>query len=330
MSRLHGFYGALVAATLLTACNASADKTAKTKQTENTEKQAETEKDTAQTTHEQTTTMQLSATAEDSAGVERLLNQLVHDGKRLAESELILRVARSFIGTPYVAHTLDRNKEEQLTVNLREMDCTTFLENVAAIALCANRGKTSFGDFANLLRQIRYRGGKISYENRLHYYQWWVTDNEKMGLVREIHTPNPPFTEVQKLKINYMSQNSNAYDMLRNHPERISRIKEMEDKTNGTNVRYIPKKELKNSKLLRTVIRDGDLIAIVTNKKNLDTTHLGIAVWHHDGLHLINASSLKKNQNSVIEPEETLYDYLAERPHNPGIRVARLCLSKIK
>lgn len=262
----------------------------------------------------------------DRTRVEKTLKEFATMRKKLTKGELILRVARLFIGKPYVAHTLDRNSSEKLVVNLDELDCTTYLENVVAMVLCIDRGLTTFDDFADMLTKIRYRGGKLSYENRLHYFHWWLTDNERMGFVEEISTPNPPFTAVQKLKINYMSQNQSAYDMLRNNPRRVSAIKALEDATNGTSVRYIPKQQLKNVALMRSVVHDGDLIALVTNKKNLDTTHLGIAVWHKDGLHLINASSLTKNGNSVVEPTETLYHYLMARPYNTGIRVARLIL----
>ena len=150
-----------------------------------------------------------------------------------------------------------------------------------------------------------------------------------MGFVKEIETPNPPFTATQRLKINYMSENYKSYDMLRNHPKRVAALKKIEDQTNGTVVRYIPKSQLTNTALLRKVVRNGDIIAITTNKRNLDTTHLGFAVWHSDGLHLLNASSLKKNGRQVVEPKETLYQYLMQRQQNPGIRVARLILDNL-
>ena len=72
------------------------------------------------------------------------------------------------------------------------------------------------------------------------------------------------------------------------------------------------------------MVHDGDIIGLVTNKAGLDASHLGIAVWHDDGLYLLNASSLKKNGHQVVEPKETLFAYLAARAHNTGIRVLRI------
>jgi len=254
----------------------------------------------------------------DSIRVERLLK----DALGLPESEnLPLYFARKFLGTPYVGNTLDREDTESLVVNLRELDCTTLVENVVALTRCARDGKTSFADFVNTLGQIRYRGGVLSYENRLHYYQWWVTDNEAMGFVREKNNPNPPFIAAQMLKINYMSENYGSYDMLRNHPERVKALKTIEDKTNGMVVRYIPRHQVTNTELLRETVHDGDIIAIVTGKRNLDTTHLGFAVWHDDGLHLLNASSI---HHKVVEEPMTLYRYLYRNKNRIGIRIAEI------
>lgn len=44
----------------------------------------------------------------------------------------MLTNGRMFIGTPYVAATLERGDEEQLIINREEVDCTTFVEYVLA------------------------------------------------------------------------------------------------------------------------------------------------------------------------------------------------------
>ncbi len=263
-------------------------------------------------------------TKADSTLVCQLLQEFVPQRQQLTNDQLIIKIARKFIGVPYVAYTLDINEDEKLVVNLHGLDCTTYVEAVTALTLCVKKGETRFSDYVRQLEQLRYRGGKMSYVNRLHYFHWWQEDNERMGFVKEIDSPNPPFSAVQTLKINYMSQNARLYDMLKNHPERIAELKKLEDATNGTKLRYIPKNLLNNSKLLREVIRDGDILAIVTSKRELDTTHLGFAIWHKDGLHLMNASNLRKNGNKVVDPVETLCDYMMSRPANLGIRVVRI------
>ncbi len=255
----------------------------------------------------------------DSIMVETFLRDGCQNGS--SSAEVFLSIARRLKGIPYVAHTLDRTDDERMVVNLRGLDCTTFIETAMAMTLCVKEGRKRFVDYVEKLRLIRYRQGIHAYENRLHYWQWWVEDNERMGFVKQIDDPNPPFTAVQTLKINYMSLHFLSYDMLRNHPERVAALKTIEDATNGKRVRYIPKESIANTKLMRETIHDGDIIAIVTQKKNLDTTHLGIAVWHKDGLHLLNASQIHKK---VVEEPMTLYAYMQKHPSQIGIRIARM------
>ena len=45
----------------------------------------------------------------------------------------MLYFARQLAGVPYVGKTLEKNKQEQLVVNLRQLDCTTFVETVLAL-----------------------------------------------------------------------------------------------------------------------------------------------------------------------------------------------------
>ncbi|MBQ4295340.1 MAG: DUF1460 domain-containing protein, partial [Prevotella sp.] len=84
---------------------------------------------------------------------------------------------------------------------------------------------------------------------------------------------------------------------------------------------YIPKAQLERSKRYKDCIHDGDIIGLVTNKPGLDISHVGFAVWHDDGLHLMHASSLKKE---VIEDPLTLYQYLQRQKTGVGIRVANV------
>ena len=256
---------------------------------------------------------------EDSIRVEQLLKDA--KGRKLTPEGCMLHFARALKDIPYVGHTLDRTDDEQMVINLRELDCTTYVESVLALTRCVIDDRYSFRAYVERLRDIRYRQGILSYENRLHYFCWWAEDNEWMGLVRQVEMPVPPFSAVQRLKINYMSTNFADYAMLRDHPERVKALKALEDQTNGQLVRYIPKSALRQVRLLREVIHNGDIIGIVTKKKNLDTTHLGIAVWHADGLHMLHASSVRKK---VLEDPQTLYNYLQKQPYSIGIRIVRV------
>ena len=109
--------------------------------------------------------------------------------------------------------------------------------------------------------------------------------------------------------------------MLNAHRQWLQAIKEMEQDVCQTEFVYIPKDQLRNSDRYRDYIHDGDIIGIVTNKKGLDISHVGLAVWHEDGLHLMNASSIHKK---VIDEPMTLYQYLQKQTSRVGICLMRM------
>ena len=167
-------------------------------------------------------------TTADSIKVVKLLQE---GKKQKGKQDLVLFFARKFLGIPYVASTLENNTDEQLVINLRQLDCTTFVENVLTLTLCTKNGQTTFDDFCNQLRKIRYRNGKVGYPTRLHYFSEWISDNTRMGFVEETQAPNPPFSAVQTLQINFMSTHVDKYPMLVRTPAFIKPIAQMENLT---------------------------------------------------------------------------------------------------
>lgn len=230
--------------------------------------------------------------------------------------------ARKFLDIPYVAHTLEINDDERLVVNTRQLDCTTLVETVTALTLCAYRHFFTWRDYLNALTAMRYRHAQIDdYTSRIHYFTEWITLNTEAGIVTEIQAPDPPFSAVQHVDVSYMSTHPKSYKALREHPEFVDAIREMERRVTGGTFRYIPKQAVRNHTLLRRVINDGDIIAITCKKAGLDIAHLGFAVWKDGRLHLLNASMLHKK---VVEEPMTLYQYLQKHSTHTGIRIIRI------
>lgn len=257
-------------------------------------------------------------TSADSIKVVKLLKE----GKRHKDKQgLVLFFARKFLAVPYVASTLENNVDEQLVINLRQLDCTTFVENVLALTLCTQNGKTCFADFCDQLRRIRYRNGKIGYPTRLHYFSEWISDNARMGFVEETQTPNPPFSAVQTLQLNFMSTHVDKYPMLVRTPAFVKPIAQMESQLSGKTCRYIPKAGILNNAACKQAVKDGNILALVTSRQGLDTSHVGFAVWKKDGLHLFHASSLQKK---VVEDKSLLKTYMQKQKSQLGIRVVKV------
>ena len=262
---------------------------------------------------------QLDAATADSL---KICTMLKNSRQQPADANLPLFFARGFLNRPYVAHTLEKGDKEWLVVNTRELDCTTLVETVTALTKCAYQKKYTYAAYRAALQAMRYRKGKIdNYTSRIHYFTEWIAENSKAGLVTEIQQPNPPFTAVQTVRVNYMSQHPQSYKALKAHPEYVPEIRRMEQRVSGQQFRYIPKERVGRSTELRNVVKDGDIIAITCNKVGLDIAHLGFAVWKNGNLHLLNASQLHKK---VIEEPMTLWQYLRKHSSHTGIRIIRI------
>ena len=268
----------------------------------------------------------LSAQTYTRADSLKVVQLLAEAASQEGDTNWMLFFAEKFIGTPYVASTLEVNEEEKLVVNLRQLDCTTLVENVVALTLTVREPVPSFAAFCRNLEKIRYRGGvRDGYASRNHYFSEWIASNEKLGVVEEIRGKKDegyrPFVAVQRLELDYMSTHPSAYPMLEGNAGELRRIRTNEQAFDGQAVRYVPVSWLGKGQEELGDIHDGDILAIVTRKKGLDTSHLGFAVWKEGRLHLLNASSIHKKV--VLEPM-TLRQYMQKHPSQLGVRVVRV------
>ena len=238
---------------------------------------------------------------------------------RIAPLETILEhTAHFFLGTPYVANTLDKNNEEQLVVNLHELDCVTYVENVLALSLAANSNDFSFDNFKAQLQAIRYRNGELSdYASRLHYTSDWIFDNEKSGLLENISQQLLGVKETREL--NFMSSHRKAYKQLVHDDAMLHKIERVErDINNRGGFYYLPKGAIYGK---ATEIPHMAVVAIVTTVDGLDTSHVGFAYQKDGELQFIHASSAK---NEVVVDNKTLSNYCFSQKSCKGIIVAKV------
>ena len=228
----------------------------------------------------------------------------------------LVAVGKTFKGIPYVAKTLEIGKTETLVVNLKELDCTTFVENVLAFSLLLREGKMDFDSFTSALEKIRYDDGKLNgYGSRLHYFSEWIANNEEKGILKEI-TAEIGGIEIKK-EINFMGTHRGLYPFLEDD-ENFKKIIATEKALKERTLCYLPQNQIEANEHL---IQTGDIIALATSIDGLDVTHTGIATREKDGrIHLLHAST------GSMEVEVTklpLADYLKKVKKNTGIMVAR-------
>ena len=261
-------------------------------------------------------TCSVFADEQDRASIEKWLQEAVSLSK---DSCRTLHFAKKMLGVPYVAGTLDGNEEEQLVVLVDSLDCTTFVETVLAFCIADKRGERDYEGFKKALTQIRYRDGILNgYTSRLHYFSDWICNNEQMGFVKEC-TSETACSQPKELWLDFMTTHVDSYLPMKKNPELVKEMASHEKNWQGTVVSYIPKEKL-NLPPEGLKIKDGDVLALVTNIKGLDVVHVGFAFWKDNQLHLLHASSSAKK---VIEDPKTQYESSKNTKAHIGLRAIR-------
>jgi len=230
--------------------------------------------------------------------------------------ERVAAVGRFFLGTPYVAYTLEAPGPERLQLNLHGLDCTTLVENALAFSRLLVSDKQDFKTYMELLTAIRYRDGKLDgYPSRLHYASDWLTNNIQKGFLQTIEMGCN--AEMLRPQVSYMSTHPNAYAALKADSLLIPIIAAQEVKINQLSFDYLPKNKVTDK---AACIKNGDIIAISTGFPGLDFSHLGIAIRQKGKIYLLHASSTGKK---VLISEMPLSEYLAGIKKHTGIVVVR-------
>ncbi len=230
--------------------------------------------------------------------------------------QIVLLVGNELLETEYVGGVLDKNTEEQLTINLSALDCVTFVENCSTLAGLIKRQKTDFDSFTEELRKIRYRNGKIeSYASRLHYFSDWLYENEKSKRIEQLSRKiaNTPYL----VNLFIMSENHDKYPLI-NNESLLQEIKAKEIEISARTYFYIPENEINKHK---NQIPDGAIIAITTDFKGIEIAHTGFAIHQNGELHLLHASSKSKK---VEISELSIENMLLANKLQTGIMVSKL------
>ena len=254
-------------------------------------------------------------TQKDVENFQEVMNLLAPD-RDLPMSELVIKVAKHFLGTPYVAGTLEI-EPERLTINTRETDCILFVEMCLAMSLTAKEAEPTFEKYVDNLRQLRYRNGKVDgYASRLHYTSEWIIQGETRGIFQEVSRQCGG--SVLDQKFNFMSTHPASYKQLKDNPKAVAKIRIAEQNLETWDYWYIPKADL--PECIKN-IKTGDIIGFNSSTPGLDIAHVAYAYWEGDTLTFIHASYTDKK---VVINKTPLVPYTNGIKGHNGLRVIRL------
>ncbi len=256
--------------------------------------------------------------ANDTTKINSLLMEGIQSGLTDA-NELVCFYAHKLEGTPYVAHTLE-GETEMLTINIDELDCTTFVETLYALVKTTINGRYSWRDYAHHIEDLRYRHGDMGdYSTRLHYMSDWIIDNSSRGNIEDV-TGEISCVRYKVKTIDYMSTHRDSYPSLKDDAI-FEKVKNVEVGYRNHRFPYIKKENL-NSDAVKKVVKRGDFVGLVTRMEGLDLSHLGIVEKDERGnLVLLDASSIGKKV--MLEPVD-MKTMLMKRKSNEGVRFFRI------
>ena len=213
------------------------------------------------------------------------------------------------------ADILSKYKDESDKPIATLIPCTTYAENLLALARTIKSENQTFEQFAKEIEKIRYRDGKRDeYPSRLHYFSDWIYNNKENDLVT---TPADSFGNPFPNKVSFMSNNPDSYKHLKNNPDYVSVIEQQEKEINEKSYFFIPKENIAEYEHL---LKEGDIIGLTTSINGLDVAHVGVLVEQDGKLHLLHASQSKLKVEISDEP---ISSFLKPESKNTGIMIAR-------
>ena len=197
-------------------------------------------------------------------------------------------LSKQFINTPYKKSTLigDIDNPEIFVINLGGIDCFTFLDYIEAMRI-----SISHFEFTDNLKKVRYKSGKISYEERHHFFTDLAEFNASLVNDISVSISNGK----NKLITKKLNEKNDGTQFLTGIPC-IDR-----------KIIYVPSMAIDD--LVMDKLNTGDYIGIYSETQGLDVSHVGIIVIKKNTVYFRHASS--KHQRVV---DEDFIDYITDKP----------------
>ncbi|RMF43121.1 MAG: DUF1460 domain-containing protein [Deltaproteobacteria bacterium] len=215
------------------------------------------------------------------------LDRLIVKSRNVVGSgERLVILSRPFLGTPYMAHSLVGGPEtdERLVLDLAGLDCFTFLDLLEALRRC-----DAAADLLDQLRQVRYRQGRVSYENRRHFFSDWIADDDPVA----VDVTSEVGRNRHRTVVKNLNRKADGSQWLEGLPV-VQRA-----------IRYLPTGALDATVLAS--LRPGDFIGIYSEKDGLDVSHVGLLVPAAGGSWALRHASSRPGVMQVTDDELTAY-----------------------
>ncbi|MFC4373451.1 N-acetylmuramoyl-L-alanine amidase-like domain-containing protein [Nocardia halotolerans] len=214
----------------------------------------------------------------------------------LHRGELINRLSARLLGTPYGANMLigSATQPEQLVVDLRRVDCFTFLDYIEAASRSTDRE-----EFVTELVATRYTDRRVEFTHRKHFFTDWAR-TERVAATDVTAT----LSAAARTTTKHLNAKADGTTYLPGLPV-VDRA-----------ITHIPSAAVDGAVVAG--LRTGDFVGAYTPAAGLDVTHVGILVHTTAGPVLRNASSLDAYRvvdTPLLDYTRTVPGLVVLRPH---------------
>lgn len=227
---------------------------------------------------------------------EKQVDILLNAANKIEDASVRINfISAMFLETKYKAATLigNKNTQEVFVINLKEVDCFTFIDYVEAM-----RRSSSFDEFKKNLRMVRYREGKIDFLTRNHFFTDWAEFNS--DYIKDV-TGEIGQDKAKEIEKDLNRKKDGTFFLPGLPPKKRT-------------VSFIPASEL-DADLMHKV-KTGDYVGIYSDEEGLDVSHVGIII-KEDKVYFRHAT-IKKELKKVVDTD--FMEYIANRP---GIVILR-------
>jgi len=234
---------------------------------------------------------------------EERLNAIIREASEIhGAGERIAFISEKFLGLPYQEKTLigDKNTPEVFVINFEGVDCFTFIDYIEAMRLSA-----SFSEIRENLQRIRYKTGKVVFENRNHFFTDWVESNSEF-----VEDVTEGIGGKSSLRVEKMLNVKEDGTYFLNGIAPKKRI-----------IKYIPSVVVDDS--IMNKLRTGDYVGMYSEKSGLDVSHMGIIIKNEDSLLITHHSSVFLRHASSVKGKVFDEDFRKYITNKAGIVILR-------
>lgn len=232
--------------------------------------------------------------AEDTAIISGIINKTVEHGGTLGER---IRFAAEQLTDIPGATSSDNDTIGTIMLNMHWLDRLPFLNTVIAIAEASRSKLPRVEEFiANYENISRRKGQDNGFISQLLYISDWIVDNVYRGNLKEL-TENMTGSTFKTKTLDYVTHHPEEYPALEIGDNK-ERMKMIEMGYRGHKIPHL-KKQTASNKELQEMMRDGDIIVMLSPLPDYDLYDVGVVAFENGEPYLIHIS----HQSGKVEKD---------------------------